>query len=474
MDADKLIVGLAGSWPTALEMAWLQKWRPCGVILFSRNVTGPTQLKKLCSYLNSLVPGLQIMADHEGGPVSQLAAALGRPPAAWTLGAIDDVDLTRRVHEQTARLMVGAGVTWVLAPCADVMVNPHNPVIGVRAFGNSVDGVSRHVQAAVSGLLDGGVKVCLKHWPGHGSAGQDSHLESAVTDKSTMAEDAVPFHAGLSAGAGAVMVGHLYPGEDSILPATLDSQFLERTREKLSGGTSDFLLVADDITMGGLRKPMADAGVGVASDTGEGLLEPTDLPCGWFEALDSAGCDLLLIRGLPLLAFPVDAPPGETVPVLPEEGIDASAAVAEYEESRLRAGCDTEFFRNDGPVLWVDLTRGDRWAVASGTQHGQERALSEVLDSAFVDVVKVSDVGNGSLKGASFARLVVVSHRPLAWDSSNPPAWLADLADKGHAIVMGHPSLEADFFAALTPHLKANWLISPVYDVTGGDLRPGE
>jgi len=471
MGADKLVVGLAGPWPSLLEISWLKKWQPYGVILFSRNVTGPAQLNKLCSYLQVLVPGLQIMADHEGGPVSQLAQALGRPPAAWTLGKIDDTDLTRRVHERTAELMVAAGVNWVLAPCADVMTHPRNPVIGVRAFGADVNIVSRHVRAAVQGLLAGGVQVCLKHWPGHGSSGQDSHLERAIMAPELVKQAAIPFHAGLAAGAKAMMVGHLCAGEGTALPATLDADFLAATRRDLTGADgSTPLIIADDITMGGLREPMASLGVSLLSDSGKGLLEPVDLPLAWLEALVKAGCDLLLIRGLPLCAFPVSTdevidseylPPIEDVPVV---------HIGPYEETRSQSAIGEDFFSLDKSVLWVDLTVGDRWAVAAGSGLGQERALEDVLDRFFGAVVRVIEGHCGSETEKSFSRVVLVSHRPISWDLGNPPAWLADLADSGQIVVMGHPSLEADFFAALPADLKAEWQITPVFDVTGADL----
>ena len=99
--ARRLVVGLAGSWPTARERNWLQRWRPAGVILFSRNVTSSAQLTALCRLLHDDLPGLEIVSDHEGGAVSQLAAAAGRPPAAWSLGVLDDLSLTRRVHRET-------------------------------------------------------------------------------------------------------------------------------------------------------------------------------------------------------------------------------------------------------------------------------------------------------------------------------------------------------------------------------------
>ena len=73
----RLVVGLGGTRLTPAERTWLSRYEPGGVILFARNVSGPTQLADLCRELRALLPpGAEIVADHEGGPISVLAAAL--------------------------------------------------------------------------------------------------------------------------------------------------------------------------------------------------------------------------------------------------------------------------------------------------------------------------------------------------------------------------------------------------------------
>mgnify|MGYP000152097362 CR=1 FL=1 len=78
--AQRLVVGLQGAVPTSAELLWLAAHRPAGVILFARNVLNYSQLSELCHGLKTLVPGLEIVADHEGGPVSVLAAAVETVP----------------------------------------------------------------------------------------------------------------------------------------------------------------------------------------------------------------------------------------------------------------------------------------------------------------------------------------------------------------------------------------------------------
>ncbi|MBA4378965.1 MAG: hypothetical protein C0395_10010 [Gemmatimonas sp.] len=256
--AGRLVVGLLGPALLPAEAAWLRRHRPAGVILFGRNVRDAAQLRGLCDDLRRALPaGAEIMADQEGGAVSVLAAAAGRPPSAWTLGAIDDPELTRRVHRATAQRARDCGLDRLLAPCADVLLAPGNTVIGSRAFGSSSGLVARHVAAAVRGLREGGVRCCLKHWPGHGAVARDTHLGAATP---VPFRDERPYAAGLAAGAEAIMLGHLVaPGEAS--PASLSLPAATRAR-RLGAG----LLLSDDITMGALRSPLAALGVTAPGD----------------------------------------------------------------------------------------------------------------------------------------------------------------------------------------------------------------
>lgn len=462
--ADTLVVGLAGSEPTAREWAWLARHRPAGVILFGRNVTGPAQAASLCGRLKAVVPGLQIMVDHEGGPVAQMAAAAGRPPAAWALGALDDEDLTRTVCRQTGARLAALGVTRVLGPVADVLEHSRNPVIGARAFGASSGLCARHVAAAVRGYRDAGLLVCLKHWPGHGGTATDSHL---ALEAQMVAGCREPFLAGLAAGADAVMVGHLpvgLNGDGAPRLATLDAAYLAATRAGLVTGGVAPLLVADDITMGALRAPMRERGVPVPDDLDGGLVDPGLLPGAWLAQLIEAGCGLLLIRGIPWLALPEALPdaaaPPPPVPAGRPQGVDLTSEPAAWRDARARLWALAAGGWADGgaELAWLDLTAGDRWGAAD--QRSGE-AFTRKLQSLFAAVRRLG-AGPGDRRAGS--RLLVTSHRPL------PGEALAGLqaARRGVAVAMGHPSLAGD----LSSFLGEGWQIGQVYDCDVADLEP--
>ena len=471
--AARLVVGLAGTWPTAFESAWLTQWQPSGVILFSRNLFDHKTLRDLCDVLHQLVPGMEIMADHEGGPVSQLAAALGRPPSAWSLGVLDDVGLTARVFEQTGNRLREAGIDRVLAPVADVLTENRNPVIGARSFGADPALVTRHTVAAVTGLLEAGVKVCLKHWPGHGGSNSDSHLkETAVRGGALPA----PFESGLTAGADAVMVGHLLidSGEDEApaLPVTLDREFMTSSRQRLGPGhVGNLLFFADDITMGALGPAMKRLGVPVQETQETGLFDPGSLPAAWFERLAAAGCDRLLIRGIPGTAFPLTGEPGS-----PKARADSGEsrpvpefAAGTYAEARRRlwTPIGADFADPDADLLWLDFSRNDRLEATAGHNAGPRNG--GVLGSLHVRLSRmfrsVSTVPDPLPSGQPWNRMLVSSHRPLP----EMEDLAVDLSSRGVCLALGHPSLKTD----LEGRLGMGWKVAALYDIAPEDLFGG-
>lgn len=201
-----------------------------GVCLFGSNIESPEQLRMLTDSLRAEREDVVISIDEEGGGVTRLDAATGsRFPGVAALGRADDVDLTRRVGLAVGRLVGSSGITLNFAPCADVMVDRFNPVIGIRSFGSDPVLVARHTAAFVTGHQSAGVAACAKHFPGHGDTDADTHLSLAVIDSNLdllRAGALLPFVAAIEAGVASVMAGHLLvPAVDS-LPASVSRRWL--------------------------------------------------------------------------------------------------------------------------------------------------------------------------------------------------------------------------------------------------------
>jgi beta-N-acetylhexosaminidase len=217
-----------------------------GIVLFGYNIPLRDTLAQLCADLRAERDDVLLALDEEGGDVTRLEWDTGSSyPSAAGLGAIDDVAVTEAVGASIAAELAAVGVNWNFAPVADVNV-PENPVIGARAYGDEAELVARHVAAFVRGTQSRCVAACAKHFPGHGSTHQDSHLElpALIGD---VAEGLPPFRAAIEAGVQSIMTAHI---RVAALPATVDRAILGRLlRDELG---YDGVVVADALEMKGL------------------------------------------------------------------------------------------------------------------------------------------------------------------------------------------------------------------------------
>jgi len=133
-------------------------------------------------------------------------------PYALTLGAAKDKQLITQVGQTIARDLRKTGIHWNFAPVVDMNVQPENPVIGYRSFGEDAHAVTENARAFIKGMKAEGVLHAIKHFPGHGNTIVDSHLGLPVLedDKDTLLQtDLFPFVELIKEGVDAVMVGHL-------------------------------------------------------------------------------------------------------------------------------------------------------------------------------------------------------------------------------------------------------------------------
>ncbi len=200
-----------------------------GVIFLRRNCVSPTQMLQLTSSvkLNAQMPPF-IAVDQEGGVVARLNHTNGYDStySAFRLGTVfNSVDSTHRQADRMGAWLRTAGFTTNLAPVVDVNVNPQSPAIGFlgRSFSSNPQTVSLHAQAYVNGFHTHGIMAALKHFPGHGSAGTDSHLQLPDITQTWTDAELVPYRTLIaSQSADMVMIGHLYNARiDSVYPSSL-------------------------------------------------------------------------------------------------------------------------------------------------------------------------------------------------------------------------------------------------------------
>lgn len=181
---------------------------------------------------------LLVGADFERGIAMRVRR--GTPfPDAMAVGATRQPELAYRMGLAIAEEARAIGVHQNYAPVADINSNASNPVINTRAFGDDPALVRSMVLAFVRGTTHGRCIATVKHFPGHGDTGSDSHLELPTLDVSKERLDSVElstFRAAVAIGVGSVMIAHLaVPALDSLrLPASLSRPMIEGVlRERL-------------------------------------------------------------------------------------------------------------------------------------------------------------------------------------------------------------------------------------------------
>lgn len=257
-----------------------------GVILFAKNVENRQQVVNLVEEIHGhlgVVPLISV--DQEGGLVDRFRFPdMSLSPGPMALAATGSTEATFEAHEIMGRELKSLGMHVDFAPCLDVNVNPLNPIIGVRSFGEDPKKVAEHGRAAIRGLRQGGVASTAKHFPGHGDTSSDSHIDLPTVAHARDRLEAVellPFRAAVEEEVEMIMTAHVtFPAIDDTpgLPATLSS--LTLTRLLREGMGYQGIIVTDSMAM----KAVAD-NFGVADGAVRSVQAGADLilACGPFE-----------------------------------------------------------------------------------------------------------------------------------------------------------------------------------------------
>jgi len=210
----------------------------------------PEELKELTETLQKLSPHpLLLAADYEAG-LGRWHEGLPLLPTNYTLGLSGREDLALKKGFLTAIQARELGINWILAPVVDLADTPNNPIVNTRAFSANPKIVSRMARAFVIGLADGACLNSFKHFPGHGSTVQDSHLTLPEVTKSLnqfKEEDLLPYRE-LVTRADSIMVSHLLVKcLDDKMPASFSQKIMRDLLRKTMFYKG--LIVTDALTM---------------------------------------------------------------------------------------------------------------------------------------------------------------------------------------------------------------------------------
>jgi len=293
-----LIIGIEGTELTAADRARLTAPEVSGAIFFTRNYRDRDQLAELIASIRALRNDPFVLCvDHEGGPVQRFRPGFTRLPPLARIGELfhHDPDAAIAMAEMHAIVMASevraCDIDLSFAPVVDLARG--NRVIGERAFDPDPAVVGELAAAYVRGMRLAGMAATLKHYPGHGSIPEDTHLETAIDPRPLAAirdADLVPFVEGFAAGAEAVMVAHVtYPVVDP-----LAAGYSTRWIDELLRGDLGFrgVVFSDDVGMAA-----AESAGGIGARVTAHL---------------DAGCDLVLVCAPAMVDDAIESVRGRT------------------------------------------------------------------------------------------------------------------------------------------------------------------
>lgn len=294
---------------TPLESSLLETYSPSGLILFKRNFRNLSQARQLIAETKKIVAKekrafkLMIAIDEEGGRVSRLPSPFPklRPP----------LEISQEGNKETLEsqilLQAGAakaiGINVLLAPVADILTEPTNPVLGDRCYGTSQDVVGEHALTVWKTLQDQNLFGCAKHFPGHGNTTTDSHMGFARSDVDLERLNScewLPFKKLIEAKIPMIMTAHVcIPSLDGERPATLSRKILQDYLRKSMGFSG--LILSDDLRMNAVahfykQNKSQDSDIFEKTEVPSRTDSPNDTNYLSYAALDAlrAGCDILL------------------------------------------------------------------------------------------------------------------------------------------------------------------------------------
>ncbi len=275
---ERLVIGIPGTRATPEIVRHFQELHAGGLILYRINFDSPRQIKKLIADLEeALGRRLLVTADHEGGRVIMFRDGITVFPDNLAVGGAGNLEYARKQGEIEAKELRRLGLDVNLAPVLDVLTEAYSPNIGIRSYGKDWRLVAELGAARISGMQQGGLSACAKHFPGKGHAPVDAHLGLPVIPSTWQEMREVhlqPFVKAIQTGVDLLMSSHPYypqldPGPKKI--ATFSRRIIyDCLRRELN---FQGVIASDDLEMGAIKAlcPIGEAGI-LAAAAGHDLL----------------------------------------------------------------------------------------------------------------------------------------------------------------------------------------------------------
>ena len=254
------IVGLKGYKITTKEINFLKKYRPWGIILFSRNIKSIIQTQLLTRKIRSIFKdkNYPIIIDEEGGKVSRLRAFIDNSSfSAKFFGKLFSKNRKKfniycNIYvNQISHLLNILGINMNTYPVLDLYRTNSHDVIGSRSFSSNSNVVSKIGDIFIDQFHKNKIGTIIKHIPGHGHSKTDSHYKLPIIKKSKKYLNTHDFKAFKNKKSLFAMTAHIiYQNIDKNFTATHSKKVIKFIRNKIKFKN---LLISDDISMKSLK-----------------------------------------------------------------------------------------------------------------------------------------------------------------------------------------------------------------------------
>ncbi|HEY5689960.1 MAG TPA: glycoside hydrolase family 3 protein [Cyclobacteriaceae bacterium] len=256
-----ILIGVPGTTVDTIVLREIREGKAGSIILFEKNIAGKNsyaQLKKMIWTYSMVAPiPLFVSIDQEGGRVNRLKEKYGFPKSLSAANMSLSLDSVKYYGQATAATLAGLGFNVNFAPVVDLASNPDNPVIArvERAFSADPDSVALFSKEFVKAHRRVGVVSVLKHFPGHGSSENDTHLGIADVSNTWEPKELRPYQLLIDSGyVDAIMTAHIVNQklDEKSLPGTLSSRILDSLLRKTL--KFDGVVFSDDMQMHAITK----------------------------------------------------------------------------------------------------------------------------------------------------------------------------------------------------------------------------
>ena len=254
------ITGLKSSSLNIKEKKFLKKYKPWGVIIFSRNIKSFEQLSKLTTDIKKIFNdhNYPILIDEEGGRVNRLKKLFDTSIFTGSFfGSVYKKDIKKfRLYykiysKQISYILKTAGININTVPVLDVRRTTSDNIIGDRSFGFDPKIVSKIGDFCIDEFTKNQIGTIIKHIPGHGLAKVDSHLKTPIVKEKINILNKKDFYPFKNKKCFFAMTAHIiYQDIDEVNTATHSKKVINLIRNKIKFKN---LIISDDISMKGLK-----------------------------------------------------------------------------------------------------------------------------------------------------------------------------------------------------------------------------